>query len=83
MKARHTPLRHQPIADGLQALPGEWGLVGNYVWQGAAKTAARSIETGRLVAYQPAGSFEAQVRIGSEGDALVYARYIGTGEVAA
>jgi hypothetical protein len=76
--SRHKHIRHEPIAEGLRSLPGEWGLVSNYVWQGAAKTTARSIETGRLISYQPAGTFEAEVRIGGEGDALVYARYVGT-----
>lgn len=80
---RRRPINHRPIAEGLRALPGQWGLVDNYVWRSAASGTAQHITVGRLIAYQPAGSFEAEVRYDTEGDALVYARYIGTTEVAA
>jgi hypothetical protein len=80
---RHPQVRHAPIAAALRETPGEWALVGNYVWQGAGTSAARVITIGRLRSYQPAGSFEAEVRIGHEGDAFVWARYVGTQEVAA
>ncbi|MFI6443789.1 hypothetical protein [Kitasatospora sp. NPDC050543] len=76
MSRRHKIL-HAPIAEGLRALPGEWGLVDNYVWRSAARGTAHHIQTGALRAYQPAGSFEAEVRHDADGDALVYARYVG------
>lgn len=83
MTARRPSVRHQPIAEGLRELPGSWGRVKNYEWLSAAKAAVRQIEQGALIAYQPAGSFEAEVRIGHDGDAFVWARYLGTAEVAA
>lgn len=81
--SRRTKIRHQPIADGLRALPGQWGEVGNYEWLGSAQSAAHCIRTGSLPAYQPATSFEAEIRHDDEGDAHVWARYIGAPEVAA
>lgn len=75
--SRRPPLRHQPIADGLRANPGEWGRVGNYGWRPSAQGAAAGIRTGRLIPYQPAGSFETEIRVGRDGDSIVYARYIG------
>jgi hypothetical protein len=80
---RHPQVRHAPIAAALKETPGVWALVGNYVWQGAGASAARVINVGLLPSYRPAGAFEAEVRIGHEGDAFVWARYVGTQEVAA
>lgn len=81
---RRRPLiRHQPIADGLRARPGQWGEVGNYRWLGSAKSAVHSIRIGILPAYQPAGAFEADIHRDGEGDAHVYARYIGPTAVTA
>jgi len=81
--SRRPNIRHQPIADGLRALPNQWGEVGNCEWLGSAKSAAHCIRIGALPAYQPAGSLEAEIRADDEGDAHVYARYIGFTEVAA
>jgi hypothetical protein len=72
-------IRHQPIADSLRAKPGSWGEVGNYVWRGAAQSAARNIRCGVMPAYQPAGQFETEIRLDAEGDAHIYARYIPEG----
>jgi hypothetical protein len=81
--SRRKHLDHRPIAEGLRALPGQWGRVGNYWWQESAKHAVRAIRVGAMPSYQPAGAFDAEIRIGSDGDPIVYARYVGTVEVAA
>ncbi|MFE2911296.1 hypothetical protein [Kitasatospora indigofera] len=81
--SRRAHLDHRPIAEGLRALPGQWGRVGNYWWMESGKHAVRSIRLGTTPSYQPAGSFEAEIRIGADGDPIVWARYIGIQEVAA
>ncbi|GAA2838153.1 hypothetical protein RMN57_12985 [Kitasatospora sp. CM 4170] len=81
--SRRKHLDHRPIVAGLRALPGQWGRVGNYWWAESAKHAVRDIQLGRTPSYQPAGAFEAEIRIGADGDPIVYARYVGNGEVAA
>lgn len=60
----------QPIAEGLKRQPLEWRrITGN-----AAKTVATTnITRGVLVAFRPAGTFEAVRR-----DGELYARYLGT-----
>lgn len=65
-----TPDPWQPIADGLRQHPREWRrITGN-----AAKTVATTnITRGVLVAFRPAGTFEAVRR-----DGELYARYLGT-----
>jgi len=74
---RRSSLPHQAIADGLRALPGQWGEVGNYHWLKPARGAAYQITVGRMAAYRPAGDFESEIRFDDEGDPHVYARYIG------
>lgn len=81
--SRRILIRHQPIAEGLRALPGQWGEVGNYEWLGSAQNASRAIRQGLLPAYRPAGAFEAEIRRDAEGDAHVWARYVGAQGVAA
>jgi hypothetical protein len=81
--SRRVHIRHEPIAEGLRALPGQWGEVGNYQWRGSAQSAIRCILAGVLPSCQPAGAFEAEIRLDSEGDAHVWARYVGAQEVAA
>ena len=81
--SRRQRLDHRPIAEGLRALPGQWGRVGNYWWMESAKHALRMIRLGTTPSYQPAGTFEAEIRIGADGDPIVYARYVGAGQVAA
>ncbi|MFD5564469.1 hypothetical protein [Kitasatospora griseola] len=76
-------IRHQPIAEGLRAVPGQWAEVGNYRWHTAAKSAIHCIHNGSLPSYQPAGSFEAEARFDADGDAHAWARYVGTAKVAA
>jgi hypothetical protein len=81
--SRRTIIRHQPIADGLRALPRQWGTVGEYPARYSATSVARDIRLGTLPAYQPAGAFEAEVRAGADGEPIVHARYIGDPEVTA
>jgi len=81
--SRRPHIKHQPIAEGLRERPGEWGRVGNYWWQTSAKYALRMIEDGKTSAYQPAGSFEAEIHIGHDGDPIVWARYVGATAVSA
>jgi len=56
----------------LIAQPGEWVRIGTYPTSGTAKTTAYHIRKGRLVAYRPAGDFDATAR-GTD----VWARYLG------
>lgn len=74
-----APIRHRPIADSLREAPGTWGHVGDYPARYNAVSLANHIRTGRLVAYRPAGSFEAEVRpgISRDADPQVWARYVG------
>jgi hypothetical protein len=81
--SRRAHLTHGPIVEGLRAQPGQWGRVGNYWWRESAKHAVRMIRLGKLPSYEPAGAFEAEIRIGHDGDPIVWARYVGTQEVAA
>lgn len=76
--SRRPYIRHRPIAEGLRELPGQWGEVGNYQWLAAAKAAVHGIRTGSLPAYQPAGTYESEIRLDDEGDAHVHARFIGS-----
>lgn len=73
---------HGPIAEGLRALPGQWGEVGPYPARYSAQSTAQAIRKGELPAYQPSGSFDAEVRSGAEGEPTVWARFVGA-EVAA
>jgi hypothetical protein len=68
---------HQPIAAKLRASPNSWAKVDNYRWMESAKSIVYCITRGRLTAYQPVGQFEAEIRIGSDGDPIVYARFVG------
>lgn len=76
---RRALIRHQPIADRLRTNPGQWGQVGEYRALYVAQSVAAAIRTGSLPAYQPAGSFEADVfaNRANGGNPVVRARYIG------
>jgi hypothetical protein len=64
--------KHVAIVEALRATPGEWALV----LRGATRSAATEISHGTLLAYRPAGSFEATAR--KNGDRHdIYARYVG------
>jgi hypothetical protein len=82
---RRTLIRHQPIADRLRAHPNQWGQVSEYRALYVAQSVAAAIRTGSLPAYQPAGSFEADVfaNRASGGNPIVRARYIGRALAAA
>jgi hypothetical protein len=61
------------VATDLRARPGEWALIAT----GAQHTGtAGQINAGRIVAFAPAGTFEAQ-RQTVDGEIRVYARYVG------
>lgn len=69
----HHPYRdHRPIAAACRQAPGVWAEVGAYVTPTSAKSMASFIRTGRLRAYRPARSFEAEVR-----DGTLWTRYVG------
>jgi hypothetical protein len=74
---------HRDVAEALRAKPGEWALVGDYINSGSAAGIARLIRdggTGRsIIAYQPAGAFEARVEPTLDG-VRVFARYVGGGD---
>lgn len=60
----------QRIADGLRQAPREWRRITGH---NAATVATTNIARGVLVAFRPAGEFEAVRR-----DGQLYARYLGT-----
>lgn len=68
--------RHYLIAHRLRARPKEWAVVGTYNGAESARATVRHIRKGRLESYRPAGSFEAEART-VDGEARVYARYVG------
>lgn len=76
---RRPAIRHQPVADALRSLPGQWGHVADYRIRYTALSMADFIHKGRLPAYRPAGTFQAEVRPGqgADGDPAVWARYVG------
>lgn len=63
-------------AKALRANPGQWALVKVGSTAQAARNAAHQIRHGRIVAYQPAGQFDATSRTVS-GEHRVYVRYVG------
>lgn len=65
------PVAYQPEAAELRRNPGRWALVNTCETPKSAVSQASAIRTGNLVAFQPAGAFEAQ----SRGQA-VYARFL-------
>lgn len=76
--APRRSVRHREVAEALRAKPGEWAPVGVYSGVQSAHTISRLIRggSGSVVAYLPAGSFEACTERGSDG-VRVYARYVG------
>jgi len=63
---------HAPKAAAMRERPGEWGEVGTYGSESSAASMARTIRTGQVAAWKPAGAFEATSR-----GCVVYARYVG------
>jgi hypothetical protein len=66
---------HAEIARQLRDRPGDWALV----LRGVRGSYGTSISKGRLVPYQPAGSFEAVCRTVDSKNRLfdIWARYVG------
>lgn len=70
--------RHEAIAAELRSNPGKWAKVAV-----ASPGMASTIKSGRMIAYQPQGAFEAVARNYRSADghvrgvADIYARYIG------
>lgn len=62
-----------PVADELRAQPGRWALVA----EGVSASMSTAFKRGRIIAFQPAGSFEAVTRNVVDGRADIYARYVG------
>ncbi|EPH40354.1 hypothetical protein ABT390_13620 [Streptomyces aurantiacus] len=83
---QHKNTKHARIAAELRQKPHVWGVVRKPASISRASSAAQAIKTGRLAAYEPAGSFEAVACTVGEGknkEHLVYARYVGGHEVTA
>lgn len=75
----HVEVDWYAIAAELRARPGEWALIRklppNYE---APQGTARLIRDGRLPAFAPGGSFDADAEITAEA-VLIYARYAAVG----
>ncbi|MFD9903852.1 hypothetical protein [Streptomyces sp. NPDC059063] len=66
---------HNVAAVTLRAVPGQWVLVNVYRTSVSADAVARSIRTGRIKSYEPAGSYDAYAAMCGEGSA-VWVRYV-------
>jgi hypothetical protein len=71
--------KHTEAAQELRSRPGEWAIVSVYGTGGSSSAMARHIASGYVAAYQPPGAFEATSRT-VDGEARVYARYVGGSE---
>lgn len=72
-RGRQQPaIDHGSVATELRERAGEWACVAIAVQSGMAT----AIETGRIAAYRPRGSFEARRRV-VDGLPLIYARFVG------
>lgn len=72
--------KHVRIARELMSHPDVWGVIQRPATIERASSAAQAIRTARLVAYEPAGAFEAVARTIDEGNGpehRVYARFVG------
>jgi hypothetical protein len=70
LSTSHTSLQHQGIAVMLRSRPGTWARIGSL-----SASYVSTIRQGRIAAYRPGGSYEAQAVNGQ-----VYARYVGDPE---
>lgn len=66
-------------ASQLRACPGQWAVICIKPHSRAAVAMASHISNGNLAAFRPAGTFEATSRT-VDGEARVYARYVGSEE---
>ncbi|WP_367132977.1 MULTISPECIES: hypothetical protein [Streptomyces] len=67
-------------ARALRDRRGEWALVQQHTKLSLASNQAHRIRTGKLVAFRPAGAFEAKARKNRDkdtGESDVWARYVG------
>lgn len=79
------PLRTSHRADGnladiaaaLKAAPDRWALIGKHPSSGRAAGTATSYRRGIIVAFRPAGSFEAVSRKIADGEYGVWVRFVG------
>lgn len=80
MSLSRSALRARPNHDAVAAearlAPGTWVLAGLYPSTSSAAGVARNVEKGRMVHYQPAGSFEARRELTQDG-VNIYVRYTG------
>lgn len=73
---RRKRVSHKAVAAQLRTQPGEWGPVGDYSSSASAVGIVSHIRTAFLVAYRPAGAYEARTEMVDEGT-RVHARYVG------
>jgi hypothetical protein len=66
--------KHYSIARQLKARPGEWALI----FRDRTVSTPGVIRKGGMVAFRPAGAFEAVSRSNGKGKVDVYAKYVGT-----
>jgi hypothetical protein len=74
-RGRRGPRKYISLADELRSRPGDWAQLTEQDSVRAAYNLADNIRRGRLVAFRPAGSFEAMTR-----KTTVTARYVGKEE---
>lgn len=76
-RAAHPRANHTTTAAALRRAPGVWQRVSVHRASANADNAAARIRTAReLRCYEPAGTFEAEVRVYGD-DYSVHARYLG------
>lgn len=73
---------HLHAATQARQLAGQWVLAGTYGSRASAVTATFAVRTGRMPAYQPAGTFEARPELTEDG-ADLWVRYVAPQAVAA
>jgi hypothetical protein len=66
---------HQHAANQARQMTGQWVLAGTYASKASATSAAFQARTGRIPAYQPAGSYEARAELTEDG-ADLWVRYV-------
>lgn len=73
--AKRPRVSHQAAAAKLREHPNEWQVVGTYSSVSGPGMASH-IRTAFLIAYEPAGAFDARTEVVEDGT-RVHARYIG------
>jgi hypothetical protein len=74
---RPRSIDHEAIAKVLKSRPGSWAIVARYGKISPASVMSHAIRNSNRPAYQPIGSFESVSRTLQEGEAVVYARFVG------